>query len=365
MDGCPGPHRHNRRKTGLAEYIKAGGAWPVVYLHLWQKRPAVENLLKCGWTRMIVDRIDDETYAAARNGFKCTIPETDDLADWDLVRPREMLSMTKEEIRHGKDWNWSAETVALWNEACAYGICGTGCATYFNDIILKYGLANVNLFVGTATDGYELPDFNKIDAYLEKQYRKFDLPHRGGFSMYIDYFKELDELVNEPQDDEIWPRDLRAAHDRLFAAKKLKEDASSIANFEALAKKWSALEWSDGDICIRMPRCNNDLVAEGHTLHHCVGGYGKTHLSGRLVLFVRHARRPERSWYTLNIDTTGKSPHRIQLHGYGNEWAHGEKLQIPQRVLDFCDRWEHEILAPVFDSVKAEEVKQQKKKGAA
>ena len=352
-------------KTGLAEYIKSGGAWPVVYLHLWQQRPAVENLLKCGWTRMIVDRIDDETYAAARSGFKCTIPETDDLADWDLVKPREMLFMTKEEIRHGKDWNWSADTAALWNAACAFGLCGTGCATYFNDMILKYGFANVNLFVGTATDGYELPAFAKIDAYIEKQYRKFDLPLRTGFSMYIDYFKELDELVNDPQDDEIWPRDLRAAHDRLFSAKKLKEDVSSIANFEAIAQKWGALEWSDGEICIRLPRCNNDLVAEGHTLHHCVGGYGKNHLRGNLVLFVRHARRPERSWYTLNIDTTGKAPHRIQLHGYGNEWADGKRLQIPQRVLDFCDRWEQEILAPVFDAVKAKEAKQQKKKKGA
>lgn len=352
-------------KTGLAEYIKSGGTWPVVYLHLWQQRPAAENLLKCGWTRMIVDRIDDETIAAAQYGGRCKIPETDDLADWDLVKPREMLSMTKEEIRHGKEWNWNAETAALWNEACAYGICGKGSATYFNDMILKYGFANVNLFVGTATDGYELPDFAKIDAYLEKQYRKFDLPRRRGFSMYIDYFKELDLLVNEPQDDEILPRNLRAAHDRLFSAKKLKEDASSIANFEALAQKWAALEWSDGQICILLPRCNNDLVAEGHTLHHCVGGYGQTHLRGKLVLFVRHARRPERSWYTLNIDTTGKSPHRIQLHGYGNEWANGKTLYIPQRVLDFCDRWEHEILAPVFDSVKAEEVKQQKKKKGA
>ena len=352
-------------KTGLAEYIKSGGTWPVVYLHLWQQRPAVENLLKCGWTRMIVDRIDDETIAAAQYGGRCKIPETDDLADWDLVKPREMLSMTKEEIRHGKEWNWNAGTAALWNEACAYGICGKGSATYFNDMILKYGFANVNLFVGTATDGYELPDFAKIDAYLEKQYRKFDLPRRGGFSMYIDYFKELDLLVNEPQDDEILPRNLRAAHDRLFSAKKLKEDASSIANFEALAQKWAALEWSDGEICILLPRCNNDLVAEGHTLHHCVGGYGQTHLRGKLVLFVRHARRPERSWYTLNIDTTGKTPRRIQLHGYGNEWANGKKLQIPQRVLDFCDRWEHEILAPVFDAVKAGESKQQKKKKGA
>jgi hypothetical protein len=39
----------------------------------------------------------------------------------------------------------------------------------------------------------------------------------------------------------------------------------------------------------------------------------------------------------------------VQLHGYGNE-RHGINKQyshrIPQKVLDFCARWEREILMP-------------------
>ena len=89
-----------------------------------------------------------------------------------------------------------------------------------------------------------------------------------------------------------------------------------------------------------------------------MGGYGKAHLSGKLILFVRHARRPERSWFTLNIDTAGRSPKRIQLHGYGNEYAHGKRLTIPQCVLDFVERWEKEILLPTFEKVKAMELKE-------
>ena len=354
-------------KTGLAEYIRGGGCWPVVYLNLWRQRPAVENLMKCGLHRVFIRRIAECVSSQANYGIRVRTVNVDDLADFGYRKPRDMMRFTRQEIAECRAWGWTADTAALWMEGVYFGLWSTGAATEFERLRKKYGDQNISRYVGEVTDGYGFEPLDKWDAYLDKQNEKHALPVRAGFEMLIDYRKELEELVDDPGADELWPRDLRAAHDRLFAAKKLKEDASSVANFEAIVQKWAALEWSDGEICIRLPRCNNDLVAEGHTLHHCVGGYGKTHLQGKLVLFVRHARRPERSWYTLNIDTTGTRPKRIQLHGYGNEWAHGEKLQIPQRVLDFCDRWEHEILAPVFDAVLAKEAKQQKqkKKGAA
>lgn len=47
-------------------------------------------------------------------------------------------------------------------------------------------------------------------------------------------------------------------------------------------------------------------MQEGATLKHCVGGYAKSHASGRIILFIRHERRPERSWYTLNVDLKTK-----------------------------------------------------------
>lgn len=74
-----------------------------------------------------------------------------------------------------------------------------------------------------------------------------------------------------------------------------------------------------------------------------MGRYSDAHARGRIILFVRHTRRPERSWYTLNIDVNSKK--EIQLHGYGNELAHGKKLKIPRRVREFVDLWEREVLA--------------------
>lgn len=90
-----------------------------------------------------------------------------------------------------------------------------------------------------------------------------------------------------------------------------------------------------------------------------VGGYSHSHVSGSPVLFVRHRRRPERPYYTLNISLTGDAPRRLQLHGYGNE-RHGDKKQythtIPKKVLDFCDRWEREVLAPWWAKKQKQEV---------
>ena len=110
------------------------------------------------------------------------------------------------------------------------------------------------------------------------------------------------------------------------------------------------MEWTDGELCIRLPRDNGELVAEGDTLRHCVGGYGKGHIEGRtVVFFVRHYRRPERSYYTMDYGFNANEPHRHQLHGYGNE-RHGKHKEhshrIPQKVKEFCARWEREILMP-------------------
>ena len=357
-------------KTGLAEYIRSGGDWPVVYLDLWRKRPAVENLMKCGMGRAVADCIAGAVDAAASYGFRKTHVDTEIgcIADWRFKKPREMLHFTKAEVTACGSWHWTRDTAALWMEGVNYGLWGTGDASEFHRLLGKYGPENLSRYVGEVTDGYDFEPLPKWEAYLDKQSKKHSLQSRTGFGLLIDYRKELDEQVNNPGLEELWPRDLRAAHDRIFAAKRQREDKDSAANFVALAEKWRALEWSDGELCIRLPRCNGDLVREGHVLHHCVGGYGRTHLAGQLVLFVRHARRPERSWYTLNIDVRGDKPKRIQLHGYGNEWAHGERLNIPQRVLDFVGRWETEALLPAFRQVRAAELAAKparKKRGAA
>lgn len=358
-------------KTGLAEYIQAGGRWPNVYLATWRKSPAVENLMKCVMARAVTEKINVAVDAATSCGYdkRDAAPEILSIADLNYAKPRQMLHFTRAEVAACGAWHWGAAKAELWMQGVRAGIWDAGYAETFERMANLYVVERLCRYVGERADGQNFEPLEKWDAYLQKQYGKRGLNLQTGFELLFDYRVELAAQVDAPDAAELWPRNLRAAHDRIFAAKKQREDPESVANFLAVAETWSALEWSDGEICIRLPRCNNDLIAEGHTLHHCVGGYGKSHLSGKLVLFVRHARRPERSWYTLNINVSGDRPTRIQLHGYGNEWAHGAHLHIPQRVLDFVDRWETEILAPAFRAVRAEQAKaktpRRSRKGAA
>ena len=141
-----------------------------------------------------------------------------------------------------------------------------------------------------------------------------------------------------------WPRDLRAAHNRVQEAQRYATTAEQREAFRRMTARCRGLNWTNGEICIRVAESPEELVQEGKTLHHCVGGYTKTHASGSIILFIRHARRPERSWYTLNVDVVNKRI--LQNHGYYNEHAPGKPpLKIPQKVEQFVKDWQEQVLA--------------------
>lgn len=201
--------------------------------------------------------------------------------------------------------------------------------------------------------------------YVERQAKRHGGNAEERIGTYIDYRRMLAENGDGETYLELYPPNLRAAHDRQMNLQNAKKSKEAEDRFTALQEKWAALEWSDGMICAVLPRSGDDLRDEGRKLHHCVGGYVNDHANENMIIFIRHARRPERSWFTLNIDLRFAMWTEVQLHGYGNEFAHGKRLHIPLEVRAFVDRWEKEVLTPVFHKVKASEKKAVKKAGAA
>ena len=340
-------------KTGLVEYLTGGGNWPVMYLRFWKHNPNVENLVKAGWIHALESSIDADVMHEINRNRQMKEPDgLSALADWTCAKPSDMLRMTKREVRDGVIWDWDAQKLMCWQSMVIWHVAEPGDARTVNDYFDLYSVSLMEEYVERISDEEDLR-FYEMSRYLEKQYQKFQLDFKQGLRYYFDYWTMLTEALEEtgaePGPDERYPRDLRAAHDRLAAIQREK----GVAGFGVILKRWGALEWTDGEFCARLPRSESELISEGHTLHHCVGSYGKSHVEGRIIIFIRHRRRPERSWYTLNEDLTGKTPQRIQLHGYKNENLAGKHLVIPQAVWDFVDRWEREVLAPVFQSVNA------------
>ena len=319
---------------------------PLQYLKLWRKYPAVENLVNAGFGDVLGNIISD----ADRYKYN-VVSEAEKTLDLSKKRPHEMLGLSKEDFR-AIDKRIEPEELQLFRK--------------FRELEPK---APTSYLLSMTRDD--------SGTTLIKQMKKYG----GTMDKYERYFQKQELRLKEIQlladarefaqalhprqkltEEELWPRRLREAHDRLSEENVLRLDAGKARKlqegFDTVYQKYADLQWTDGDLEILLPKSNLELVREGQVLRHCVGSYGYEHAGGKkIILFVRHHRRPERCYYTLNISFMGDRPKEVQLHGYGNE-RHGLNKQyshkIPAKVRAFVDRWKNEILIPWFVSQKKE-----------
>ena len=331
-------------KTGLQAFAEYDGTCSVEYLKLWKKCPALENLVNTGWNRIVNTIVSRSAggYPAGATMY--------DVIDIGCTKPHEMLGMAKKDFKTiratGKQWDYDCQR--LWMAYREAGFTDAVRFMLYRDMFTDSGMR----VLASLRRQYGEEDPEKIIRYLKKQkLRPAEVQYLWDTREAARFLAEDRELTQE----ELWPRDLHSAHDRLTRAKMLKVDADKAAKyqagFDAVREKYGELQWTDGELCIVLPKSYEELYMEGETLRHCVGGYSSDHISGQdTIFFVRRYRRPERSYYTLDINMQGE-PYRRQLHGYGNE-RHGIHKEfrhtIPKKVLDFCTRWEQEVLRPWY-----------------
>lgn len=354
-------------KTGIKEYITAKGNWPAVYLKTWKKYPQIENLVKCGFGLAVASEIDDRVNTNRNYGWLTKNAVEFRFGNWDEVKPAKMLGFTKQEIREQVAKRWNHEIMFEW---WGYRNTDWHCsATVFNEYYGLVGLNGLKQTVGMLENGYEGYDLSKLMRYFDKF---SDLKPADALQYLIDVRTMAEELSPDGNItfEQMWPKNLFEVHERLDRVHRSVKDINSrkkyAAGFEANIEKYKGLDWNDGELCIRIAHTNGELIDEGRVLDHCVGGYGENHIKGQdVIFFVRRYRRPERSYYTLDIRFTQGTPYEVQLHGYGNE-RHGPNKQyshsIPKKVRAFVDRWKAEVLMPWFKQKAAEQVTKNKKK---
>ena len=80
---------------------------------------------------------------------------------------------------------------------------------------------------------------------------------------------------------------------------------------------------------IRPAASHSELIAEGKALHHCVGGYAKSHADGSTsIFFIRKISAEDTPFYTLEY----KNGKVQQNRGNGN-------CSRTQEVSDFEEEW--------------------------
>lgn len=348
-------------KTGLAEYINGHverlEPLAFAYFKMWRKHPNIENIVKSMW-RCVLDtelrclaRTENYTYSA-----KYSVAT--DLFDFGERAPHKMLGISKQSLKYYFGWTcgdlreynfWKFTFENVTEED-------------FDDWLGFFEIPTLHSLAITLSDYDDGYNYKKVINYLIDQ--SLLTSANVAAQTWVDYRDMLGG--GEHTYREIFPKNIMQAHDDLIERTEAEKQSKYEAKFAELAEKYSALEWTDGDLCIRIAQNEQELIDEGKVLHHCVGGYGHKHASeSDVIFFVRHYRRPERSYYTLDINMTEPVPFEVQLHGYRNELypsKHFRQSRIPQRVRDFCDRWEKEILIPTIVKMRKEQSKPAKRR---
>lgn len=338
-------------KTGLAMFWRTGNQEAVRYLRLWRSFPWVENLLSMGLSKMVQELAERPYLLGLYDGT----PNV----DVDARKPHEVLRMSKadlRQIRQNPDV-WDCEMQRLYDEHRreAGAISASEFLAEFTEFE-RSGMVAAKKLAAAWPD----TTFRKLGQYLTKQNVR-----KNEAQLLLDARLNAKRLAGEREltHEELWPRNLIATHDRLAEEVDLLDHPNKYRcrteDFLRIKSELHPLEWSDGELCIVLPECSGDLVREGRKLRHCVGGYSNSHCElSQTIFFVRKARRPERSYYTLSMDLRGV-PQQKQLHGYGNE-RHGPnkeyKHSIPKEVLAFVQTWKDEVLLPWYEQQQKQEV---------
>lgn len=217
--------------------------------------------------------------------------------------------------------------------------------------VLKKGIVGIEEFYKNFADF----DPIKITKYLAKVHEENELGCIHGrmcYSSYttkrtyLDYVDQLKKLDYPLNDYYLYPKDFRAAHDKISAEynemlQKEQAEKNSKLNekFQKRLEKLEALCFESADYIIRPLRSKEEFVAEGRNNRNCVAGYFERALRGDTNIFViRKTVAPNLSYVTVELN---KAMNEIrQCYSVGNS--------IPsQEVKDFAEYWLSNVVAQV------------------
>lgn len=133
-------------------------------------------------------------------------------------------------------------------------------------------------------------------------------------------------------DETAFPRDFRAAHDRIAQRRKY---IRAGAFDTQIRKRWDELNrrygFAFGGLILRPAVDGAEIVREGEVLHHCVGGYVDAYGAGATVICVlRRAVEPDTPWRTVEISKDGRV---VQDRGIHNDWGEWDLRDAHYRAM--------------------------------
>lgn len=189
---------------------------------------------------------------------------------------------------------------------------------------------------------------HKMMRYMESQYSflvlrktKFGTARYSSMQALVSEYRDyLDMCVKQDYDMRnsfvLYPKDLQKSHDKVARRIKMKADAKMRRDFKAAYNSiMQRMDFEMDGMKIVYPATPDEIIAEGHALHHCVGSYvDRVAKKECIILFLRKSKEESKPFYTIEVQ--GREV--IQVRGMKND-------PPTPKVERFMKQWEKEVLA--------------------
>lgn len=254
----------------------------IKYLLDWARYPVMEYLIKRRFYWLVVEKVN-----GVRNGER-------DLIRWKRNKLSECFRFPLRLFRLMQPGEWRMTDIGragvLWR------LCQNG-AVAERDIS---EMLNLGIDYAAISPATKYAPLHRILKYLAEQ---TEAVQHGLGRLYMDYIGECEQLRMDLSSEQVlFPRDLRAAHAATAMQIRYEKDRIAQEQFAHAVYGLQKFAWESGGYTIRPAASQEELIAEGQALHHCVGGYALRMAEGKTaIFFIRLAEEPDRPYYTLEL----------------------------------------------------------------
>ena len=254
----------------------------IKYMLDWARYPVMEYLIKRGYNRLVNAKVSGLDKAER------------DLILWRRGKLSECFRFPLRLLKCMEPGEWHMTDIGragvLWR------LCQNG-AVAERDIS---EMLNLGIDYAAISPATKYATLHRILKYLAEQ---TEAVQHGLEGLYMDYISECEQLRMDLSSEQVmFPRDLRAAHAATAMQIRYEKDRIAQEQFAHAVEKLQKFVWESGGYTIRPAASQEELIAEGQALHHCVGGYALRMAEGKTaIFFIRLAEEPDRPYYTLEL----------------------------------------------------------------
>ena len=306
-------YEHLRKPMELAPFL-------MEYLN----HPSLEHLVKTGFYRLVSDLV-------YRNHSVYALDEAQN-------RTHRILKVAAEDVSYLRELNVSGSMLKKFQEYCLRNLKN-------RQMLMDWQMKNeverdILKILAHMTPHKMMRYLDKQNTFLCKRKTRYGLFRYSNMQALVSEYRDyLDMCVKQNYDMKnsfvLYPEDLQKAHDRVAHRIKMKANAKMRRDFKvAYQRIMRQLDFEWNGMKIVYPSSPEEIIAEGHALHHCVGGYvDRVANKECIILFLRQCAEVEKPFYTIEV----RNQKVIQVRGMTNEDA-------TPAVEKFMEQWTRKVL---------------------